>query len=241
MHRFLLVSRFAQRRCVLPSHTATTATLFTTARATMMMMDSNLTHEASFGRRKNNPVMDVIEIAEEPQNGRMVRAVYSNHCVELAYYPQIGPRKADPYDTTPQFDFQQRVFFRMNKSHMAELLAVYEGKLPSANITTPYGGSLKANLSAARDVMTVDIDVPTRDKAPDNKHMTASLVFKGAHAASFKHFLENALAKSFGFEAGEQQRPFRGNNNDRQNNNNNNKNFNNDRRNNNNNSNNNNN
>ena len=87
------------------------------------------------------PIMDMIDVNDNPALGFMVRVVYTNRCVEVSHYPQLGPRKTDPMDPMPQFDFQKRVFIRFNKGFVSEMIAVADNKIPETVMKTAYGAT----------------------------------------------------------------------------------------------------
>eukprot|EP00759_Apiculatamorpha_spiralis_P025336 PhF_6_TR28334/c0_g1_i1/m.41987 len=154
---------------------------------------AHLNRFQSTGGRPATPVLDLTNINDDPSQGFCVRVVYQNRCLEVSHYPQLGPRKVDPNDPSPQFDFQKRIFMRFNKGQMAELLAVIDNKIPNAVISTNYGGQ------AAFDRQGTGYNLMIDSPEKDGSHRKCNIVFEKQYAASFKYFTEFSLAKSFGF------------------------------------------
>eukprot|EP00008_Paramoeba_atlantica_P004075 CAMPEP_0201475156 /NCGR_PEP_ID=MMETSP0151_2-20130828/604_1 /ASSEMBLY_ACC=CAM_ASM_000257 /TAXON_ID=200890 /ORGANISM="Paramoeba atlantica, Strain 621/1 / CCAP 1560/9" /LENGTH=260 /DNA_ID=CAMNT_0047855173 /DNA_START=65 /DNA_END=847 /DNA_ORIENTATION=- len=183
MHRFFTArSRAAVASSVLP--------LVSAPRRAYTPLD------ASDVQRDVAPCIDIVEVSDDPAHGSMVRMVYHSRSVEFMHYPQMGPRKTDPMDPMPQFDFQNRIFFRAGRKSIAEMLAVVEGKQSEMNYQSPYGASVNFGKIPEGFLMKLS--------SPDYKNKTevrsCEISYKGHHAASLKHFLSGALCKGFGFE-----------------------------------------
>lgn len=141
----------------------------------------------------SQPKFEISEVNDDPSKGYMVRVALDDKKVYLSYYPQCGPRKSDPLDPTPQFDFRSRRSLRFHQFEIAGLLAVCEGKAAQFRTqglhkvvfekTANNGFALSGSLN--------------HDTAPTS----FAVSFEGYQGTHLHHFLESALSESFGFRA----------------------------------------
>lgn len=141
------------------------------------------------------PRFEIHDVRDEEVQGSMTRVSVDRKMLLISQFPQLGPRKLDPNDITPQFDSNRRISVRLRHMDLAALVGVVEGVMPSHHMKnnaydltfskTEEGYSLKglAQRSGSQAMETWSVD------------------FKGPFAVSMKHFLQNSLTESFGFRA----------------------------------------
>ena len=148
------------------------------------------------------PKFEIHNVRDDPIEGSLVRFTHDHRNIVVSHYPQLGPRKTDPNDPTPQFDLNKRSSIRIRQHDVAAMLCVVQGKLPSVAIVYPKnnleftknldaatGGAtylLKGTISASQDV-TKSQDV-------------ISIGFKNEYATLLQTFLDASVADSFGFQ-----------------------------------------
>ena len=143
------------------------------------------------------PMLDMINIHDEAEQGFMARVVYKSGRLEFSHFPQLGPRKTDPMDPMPQFDMNSKIFYRPNRSEFAEMLAVTHGKAKKAKITTAYGA--KIDLSKSSEGYTLSMDSPSKQGA-EEVNRKCELHFNNQYAAALRNFFDFACDKQFGFD-----------------------------------------
>ena len=145
------------------------------------------------------PVLDMININDDPAKGFMARVVYKNGKIEFLHFPQLGPRKTDPMDPMPQFDMNAKSFYRTNRKEFCELIAVTTGKADSAKISTAYGANIELAKTPEGYSLHIDSPVSNRGSEPSGKR-ECKLSFENQYASAFRNFFEFALDKQFGFD-----------------------------------------
>lgn len=185
-----------------PSLLAVAARPFATAAPTPVLLQrggggGNV--DASSASYPTAPRFEIYDIHEQPENGKLVRVQYQDRSVLVTLYPQLGPRKADPLDPTPQFDLSRRTLVRLRPSDVALLLAVLEGRLPRGVLA-----SAAHELTFERTVDGTGYELKGLvrrfggDPQPWNISLTKS------HVVMFFRFLESSLVEGFGFRAHDQ-------------------------------------
>lgn len=178
------------------------------------------------------PRFEIHDVRDEAAQGSMTRVAVDGKQLLISQFPQLGTRKADPNDTTPQFDRERRISLRFRHMDLAALVCVVEGRLPRHHMVnnayeldfekTPTGYALKGQVHRGAST--------TKEEW--------GLRFEKQFAVTMEHFLQSALRESFGFAEhqhamAEQTARAEGNNNNNNSNRNQNNNNNNNRRNNN--------
>eukprot|EP00009_Paramoeba_aestuarina_P009279 CAMPEP_0201522066 /NCGR_PEP_ID=MMETSP0161_2-20130828/16435_1 /ASSEMBLY_ACC=CAM_ASM_000251 /TAXON_ID=180227 /ORGANISM="Neoparamoeba aestuarina, Strain SoJaBio B1-5/56/2" /LENGTH=197 /DNA_ID=CAMNT_0047920821 /DNA_START=100 /DNA_END=693 /DNA_ORIENTATION=+ len=145
------------------------------------------------------PVLDMININDDPSRGFMARVVYKNGRLEFLHYPQLGQRKTDPMDPLPQFDMNAKSFYRTNRKEFCELIAVTSGKAKQAKLSTAYGAKVELTRTPEGYLLHIDSPVGERGKGPSGNR-ECTLRFDSQYASAFRNFFEFALEKQFGFD-----------------------------------------
>nr|AAF80254.1 guide RNA-binding protein gBP29 [Crithidia fasciculata] len=185
-----------------------------TARVTAMaarlvrFQSSSVVGESAAAARSNNnsnnnrrnwvstmqlPRFEIHDVRDTAAQGSMTRVAVDGKQLLVSQFPQLGPRKADPNDTTPQFDRDRRVSLRFRHMDLAALVCVVEGHQPSHHMAnsayelefekTPSGYVLKGQVQ----------------RSPSQVKEEWSVRFENQFAVTLEHFLQGALTESFGF------------------------------------------
>ena len=160
----------------------------------------------------------MVNVTDEPANGFMARVVFKGGKIEFCHFPQLGARKSDPADPTPQFDLNARLYYRPSRKEFLEMLTVTSGKAAEAIITTPYGANIALKKTA--DGFSLSMQSPVDKEQPAKPNRNCDLHFNNHYAAALKNFLNFAVEKQFGFDRqnDQLQQNDRQHQNDRQNN-----------------------
>ncbi|KPI87683.1 Mitochondrial RNA binding protein 1 [Leptomonas seymouri] len=147
----------------------------------------------SFPSTQFLPKFEIHDVRAEAAQGSMTRVSIDGKQLLISQFPQLGPRKADPNDTTPQFDRERRISLRFRHMDLAAFVCVVEGRLPSHHVAnrayelsfekTPNGYVLKGQVNR--------VSSQTKEEW--------SVRFENQFAVTMEHFLQGALSESFGF------------------------------------------
>ncbi|KAL7697046.1 mitochondrial RNA binding protein 1 gBP21 MRP1 [Lotmaria passim] len=139
------------------------------------------------------PRFEIHDVRDVAAQGSMTRVAVDGKLLLISQFPQLGPRKADPNDTTPQFDRERRVSLRFRHMDLAGFVCVVEDRLPSYHVAnnayeltfekTPGGYVLKGEVHRSSSQAKEDWSVR----------------FENQFAVTMEHFLQSALTESFGF------------------------------------------
>jgi hypothetical protein len=139
------------------------------------------------------PRFEIHDVRDEAAQGSMTRVSVDGKQLLVSQFPQLGPRKADPNDPTPQFDRNRRVSLRFRHMDLAAFVCVVEGRLPSHHMSnsayeldfekTPKGYVLKGQVHRSSSQVKEEWSVR----------------FENQFAVTIEHFLQSALTESFGF------------------------------------------
>lgn len=81
------------------------------------------------------PFFSIYDVRETPEEGKMIRVtVTQKQSLMISYYPQLGPRKVDPNDPSPQFNINKRVAGVFRTEEIAKMLCVLEGRAEAAEL-----------------------------------------------------------------------------------------------------------
>lgn len=138
------------------------------------------------------PTFEFSLVDDEPSKGFTLRAVVDEKRVLLTYVPQLGPRKSDPNDPAPQFDFAARRSIRLFQHEVAGLLTVCEGKVTQHQIQSHVHD---LSFSGAENNGYIFQGTLSKKSSPT----PWTVHFDGYKATMFRHFLNSALNDSFGF------------------------------------------
>uniref|UniRef100_A0A0A9Y4K7 Endonuclease 8 n=1 Tax=Lygus hesperus TaxID=30085 RepID=A0A0A9Y4K7_LYGHE len=70
------------------------------------------------------PRFEIFDVRDSPSQGTMTRVAVDGRQLLISQYPQLGPRKVDPNDFSPQFDSERRITVRFRHKDLAGLVAV---------------------------------------------------------------------------------------------------------------------
>lgn len=141
------------------------------------------------------PMFEVYNVRDDPAVGSLTRVTMNTdrNIVVISRYPQLGPRKEDPSDTTPQFDLSRRVTASFQMHEVAGLIAVMEGKQPQQVIDT-------RNYSFVGKRSDTGFEIAgTVTTGPDRLESKYDVNFEGPRMTQFYQFLDASLRHSFGF------------------------------------------
>lgn len=152
---------------------------------------------------------EISEVSDDPAKGFMLRVSYEDKRVSFSVFPQLGPRKVDPMDPAPQFDFDGRRLIRFFPDEVAGVLTVCEGMTAHHRISNRFHDVVFEKLPSNTYQLSGTI----------SKHSTPlalNLKFEGYRATMLTHFLNDALCDGFGFYRLQQQQYQRVNSNNNQ-------------------------
>jgi hypothetical protein len=138
------------------------------------------------------PKFEFSNLQDDPTKGYKVKLFVDGDRVVLAYLPQLGPRKGDPNDPAPQFDFAARRSIRLFQHEIAGVLTVCEGNASKQVITTPNHDLSFEQLE--KNGFTLQGTVSKKSNP-----VPWSIRFEGYQATMLRHFMKCALEASFGF------------------------------------------
>jgi len=149
-----------------------------------------------------SPMVEIHNLKDTADGGYLLRCTYREQLVVLSQYPQLGPRKEDPNDSTPQYDAQRRASIRLKPIHVARLLALMEGKdgggAPKAG-TDASGRVFPWDMAVAMEKDQLKLTAEVLQNGQDGK-MPFHVVLSSTQLITFYRFMESALVESFGFK-----------------------------------------
>eukprot|EP00796_Vickermania_ingenoplastis_P008698 gene8698-6118_t len=144
------------------------------------------------------PKFEIHDVRDNPLEGSMTRVSVDGKQLLLTQYPQMGPRKVDPNDVTPQFDVSRRISTRFRHVDLAAMACVTMGRLATHHV--------KNNAYDLSFVKTdrggYAIEGKVHRYGPGGASTEAedwSVVFEDHFAVALEHFLDASLTESFGF------------------------------------------
>lgn len=144
------------------------------------------------------PSFEIQKLMDDPKQGAMTRVTFlkERSSVVISRYPQLGARKEDPQDSTPQFDVSRRVSARLNVGEMGTVLAVLDSRVSSAKLS-----SEAHDLTVSRDGDNGLKIAGTVSQGPRDQRITqdVELTFDKVRTAQLYHFLENSVTSSYSF------------------------------------------
>lgn len=154
------------------------------------------TAKCMYSRGEQNaqrPRFEFMSVEDDAAKGYMLRAMLDEKRVVITHFPQLGPRKSDPNDPAPQFDFGARRSLRLFQHEVAGLLTVCEGKAAKHQIS-----------SVVHDLTFAPIDNSGYELkgvlSKKSNPVEWGIRFEGYKATMLRHFLSSALDESFGFQ-----------------------------------------
>ncbi|CBZ28209.1 gBP21, MRP1 [Leishmania mexicana MHOM/GT/2001/U1103] len=147
----------------------------------------------SFLPTNSLPKFEIHDVRDDPEHGSMTRVSVDGKQLLVSQFPQLGPRKADPNDTTPQFDRDRRVSLRFRHIDLAGFVSVVENRIPSHHV--------KNNAFDMAFEKTTNGYVLKGQVHRSNSQVNEEWAVRFEHqfAVTMEHFLESALTESFGF------------------------------------------
>ncbi|KAG8345590.1 putative Mitochondrial RNA binding protein MRP [Trypanosoma vivax] len=148
---------------------------------------------ATFTGAQALPKFEIHDVRDDPALGTMTRVAVDGKLLLISQYPQLGPRKVDPNDLSPQFDAERRISVRMRHVDLAYLVSVCGERIPKHHMETK--------------AYTLDFEKSTHGYRLHGKiHRVGSqrmedwsVTFDNHFAVMLEHFLNSALNESFGF------------------------------------------
>lgn len=80
------------------------------------------------------PRFEIFDVRDNPASGSMTRVAVDSRQLLVSQYPQLGPRKVDPNDFSPQFDNERRISVRFRHKDLAGFIAVIEDKMTKYSV-----------------------------------------------------------------------------------------------------------
>jgi hypothetical protein len=143
------------------------------------------------------PSFEVYRLMDNPDDGHLTRVTYLKErgSVVISRFPQLGPRKEDPTDNSPQFDVARRMSARFTIPEVASFLAVLEGKSADTNVKTM---SLDVTAKRTDDGFAINGTVSSGPPS-DRKSNKLDVNFDNTRTTQLYHFLDSAVKDSVGF------------------------------------------
>ncbi|CAG9576714.1 mitochondrial RNA binding protein 1 [Leishmania major strain Friedlin] len=179
----------------LPLATATALSVRFQSSSALPAMNQNRRSQnrRNFISTNSLPKFEIHDVRDDPEHGSMTRVSVDGKQLLVSQFPQLGPRKADPNDTTPQFDRDRRISMRFRHIDLAGFVSVVENRISSHHVKnnafdmafekTTNGYVLKGQVH--------------RSNSQANEEWAVR--FENQFAVTMEHFLESALTESFGF------------------------------------------
>ncbi|KAG5475603.1 hypothetical protein LSCM4_04185 [Leishmania orientalis] len=147
----------------------------------------------SFASTSSLPKFEIHDVRDDPAHGSMTRVSVDGKQLLVSQFPQLGPRKADPNDTTPQFDRDRRVSMRFRHIDLAGFVSVVENRISSHHVKNN-AFEMAFEKTANGYVLKGQVH---RSNSQVNEEWAVR--FENQFAVTMEHFLESALTESFGF------------------------------------------
>lgn len=151
-------------------------------------------------------VLELVDIRESAKDGREMRVSFRHdsardqRVLSVTIRPQLGPRKTDPNDPSPQFDKTNRLTLRLKPKEVATILFWLSGRQGKDVKTCEVAGfTYKVNL--AQQESGVILITLTGTKIDGTPSEPLSFELQPHQQVQFKVFLENALDSFFGLAA----------------------------------------
>ncbi|KAG5475346.1 hypothetical protein LSCM1_03459 [Leishmania martiniquensis] len=174
-----------------------------TVAASQVRFQSSPATAASPNRRNQNrrtfastsllPKFEIHDVRDDPAHGSMTRVSVDGKQLLVSQFPQLGPRKADPNDTTPQFDRQRRISMRFRHIDLAGFVSVVENRIESHHVKNN-AFDMAFERTANGYVLKGQVH---RSNSQINEEWAVR--FENQFAVTMEHFLQSALTESFGF------------------------------------------
>ncbi|KAK7198105.1 mitochondrial RNA binding protein 1 [Novymonas esmeraldas] len=139
------------------------------------------------------PKFEIHDVRDEPAHGSMTRVSIDGKQLLVSQFPQLGPRKVDPNDTTAQFNRDRRISLRFRHTDLAGLVSVVEKRISSHHVQNN-----AFDLLFERTDSGYVLRGQVQRSGSDVKEEWA-IRFENHFAVTMEHFLESALTESFGF------------------------------------------
>ncbi|AYU79994.1 guide RNA-binding protein of 21 kDa / gBP21 / KMRP1 [Leishmania donovani] len=139
------------------------------------------------------PKFEIHDVRDDPEHGSMTRVSVDGKQLLVSQFPQLGPRKADPNDTTPQFDRGRRISMRFRHIDLAGFVSVVENRIPSHHVKN---NAFEMAFEKTTNGYVLKGQVH-RSNSQANEEWAVR--FENQFAVTMEHFLESALTESFGF------------------------------------------
>lgn len=148
--------------------------------------------------------VEFYDVRDTPKDGREMRLTFrkdaqrDSHFLSITIRPQLGPRKTDPHDPTPQFDQQNRLSLRLKPKEISTLLFWLEGRQQQQAANNSNSGAVEVSgqsykISLARQDSGVVVCTIAGVKLDGTMSDPLSYELQPHQQIQFKAFLENSL------------------------------------------------
>jgi hypothetical protein len=154
-------------------------------------------------------LVEFFDVRDSPKDGRELRLAFrqdfsgrrESKMMTLTVRPQLGPRKTDPHDPTPQFDVQNRTSIVLRPRDIGAVLLWLSGRAagnaPSVTVGgTTYGLELKRN---DQGIVLATVSGTKLDGSGPTEPLTYEL--QPHQQVQFAAFLEEGLYSYWGMPA----------------------------------------
>lgn len=146
------------------------------------------------------PRFEIHDVREDSSLGSMTRVSIDGKQLLVTQYPQMGPRKLDPHDPTPQFDSSRRVSTRFRHVDLGGMVAVTKGLLPSYHMKNNAYDLTFEKISGDKGYSLHGTVHRAGTGGPHKNSEPWKVVLEDQFAIALEHFLDTGLTESFGFQ-----------------------------------------
>lgn len=139
------------------------------------------------------PKFEIHDVRDTPENGTMTRVAVDSRQLLVSQFPQLGPRKSDPNDASPQFDRDRRISLRFRHLDLAGFVSVVEGRIASHHM---HNNAYELTFSKTDKGYVLEGQVHRTNSTTKEEW---AVRFENQFAVTVEHFLQSALTESFGF------------------------------------------
>jgi hypothetical protein len=176
---------------------------------------NNNSGSSSSGRNAVQPLranVEFYDVRDSPKDGRELRLSFRSDVQQRSYrsqdqhakqltltiLPQLGPRKTDPHDPTPQFDNAARVGLRLRAQEVAEILMWLVGRNKADSHTL---GSTNTRIELKKHDSGVITVAVTARKLDGNMGEPLAFELQPHQQVQFRIFLEESMYAYWDFSA----------------------------------------
>lgn len=146
------------------------------------------------------PRFEIHDVRDDPSQGSMTRISIDGKQLLITQYPQMGPRKLDPHDPTPQFDSSRRISTRFRHVDLGAMAAVTKGWLTSHHVrNNAYDLTFEKKTTPGNGYALHGSVHRAGRGGPQKESESWTLVLENHFAIALEHFLDAGLTESYGF------------------------------------------